>query len=188
MDAPDPTPGADVSSPEDTRGEGTVGLPDRTAPGGQGSPDTNQSKTEPMPPTPGHADPAGTGPHTEPPGAPDLGSMSAGEANASVARPVGAGLGTSTPTAPAAAGPAPAAGEMHRAPGLMGTPGADESVGTDVEAGAARMAVAGSTTAIPFSGDSQGVPVPHGEAAAGTSEEEPAVQGVRTPDGGGTPG
>ncbi len=31
--------------PEDLQGDGPVTLEDRTAPGGQGSPDTNQGKT-----------------------------------------------------------------------------------------------------------------------------------------------
>lgn len=39
----------DVSSPLDTTGDGPVTLPDRTEPGGQGSPDTNQGKAEPLP-------------------------------------------------------------------------------------------------------------------------------------------
>ncbi len=96
----DPADGGDVSSPQDTRGEGTVSLEDRTEPGGQGSPDTNQSKSEPMPPTPGHADPdSSSGPHTEPPSVPDLGSMNAGAANSQVARPSGAGLAAAARTA-----------------------------------------------------------------------------------------
>ncbi len=42
------TPG-ESSQPQDTRGDGPVDLDDRTEPGGQGSPDTNQAKTEPRP-------------------------------------------------------------------------------------------------------------------------------------------
>lgn len=215
------TRGGDVSAPEDTRGEGTVGLADRTAPGGQGSPDTNQAKTEPMPPTPGHADPSGTGPHTEPPDVPALGSMNAGAANASAAHPVGVGLGTGTaapagsaswaaaadpPRGPAASGSVPAderpvlgssastgrgsgpelpeaqtTGEAHRAPGLMGQPGAGESVETDVDAGAARARPDRPVTPLTRSGDPHGVSVPSSDAAVGTSEEQPAVEGIKTP-------
>lgn len=39
------TPG-EASQPEDTQGDGPVGLADRNKPDGQGSPDTNQSKAE----------------------------------------------------------------------------------------------------------------------------------------------
>ena len=45
-----------VSQP---KGDGPVTLADRTAPGGEGSPDTNQGKTEPMSPTPGPPGAAG---------------------------------------------------------------------------------------------------------------------------------
>ncbi len=47
-----------VSSPEDVGGRGPVTLADRTRQGGQGSPDTNQAKAEPMPAPPGDPDPA----------------------------------------------------------------------------------------------------------------------------------
>ncbi len=46
-----------VSSPTDVGGRGPVTLSDRTRHGGQGSRDTNQAKTEPMPSTPGDPDP-----------------------------------------------------------------------------------------------------------------------------------
>jgi hypothetical protein len=58
-----------VSEPE---GDGPVTLADRTKPGGQGSPDTNQAKTEPMSPTPDHPEPLA---------APDLADMSVGAAD-----------------------------------------------------------------------------------------------------------
>jgi hypothetical protein len=75
-------PGASTTPSDD--GRGTIGLGDRI---GGAAPDTNQGKTEPMPPTPGHADPAGAGPHTDPPEVPELGDMSAGRAMAQVASP-----------------------------------------------------------------------------------------------------
>ena len=45
--------GVAENSPRDTDGTGPAGLPDRTKPGGQGSPPTNQAKAEPMPAGPG---------------------------------------------------------------------------------------------------------------------------------------
>ncbi len=82
----DDEPGGE-STPLDTEGAGPVGLEDRMRTDEKGSPATNQAKAEPMPPTPGHADPAGTGPHTNPPAVPELGEMSAGMAMAQVASP-----------------------------------------------------------------------------------------------------
>lgn len=38
----------EVSSPQDTQGDGPVTLSDRTEPGGQGSPGSNQAKAEPL--------------------------------------------------------------------------------------------------------------------------------------------
>ena len=61
----------DVGTVSEPQGDGPVTLSDRTAPGGEGSPDTNQGKTEPMSPTPDHPDPLG---------APDLDSMGIGAA------------------------------------------------------------------------------------------------------------
>ncbi|MCU1693529.1 MAG: hypothetical protein JWM64_2620, partial [Frankiales bacterium] len=75
-------PGASTTQFDD--GEGTVGLGDRL---GGGAPDTNQGKAEPMPPTPGHGDPVGTAPHTDPPEVPELGDMIAGRAMSQVASP-----------------------------------------------------------------------------------------------------
>ncbi|MEX2289704.1 MAG: hypothetical protein WD794_05185 [Mycobacteriales bacterium] len=49
-------PGA-PSQPEDSSGDGPVTLAGRTEPGGQGSPDTNQARTEPMPPSGTHPEP-----------------------------------------------------------------------------------------------------------------------------------
>ena len=64
----------EVSQPQ---GDGPVTLADRTAPGGEGSPDTNQGKTEPMSPTPDHPEPLA---------APSLEDMSAGAASAQLPR------------------------------------------------------------------------------------------------------
>ena len=50
------TPGQ-PSQPEDASGDGPVTLEDRTEPSGQGSPDTNQGKTEPMAPDTEHPEP-----------------------------------------------------------------------------------------------------------------------------------
>ena len=75
-------PGASASQYDD--GKGTVGLGDRL---GGAAPDTNQATAEPMPPTPGHGDPSGTGPHGTPPEVPELGDMNAGMALSQVASP-----------------------------------------------------------------------------------------------------
>ena len=158
-------PGA-ASQPEDLAGDGPVTIEDRTEPGGQGSPDTNQGKTEPMSPTTEHPEPLG---------APDLDSMNVGAADPQSPRHPGA-LGSSAAdgsyasepagTAPtglsgpgspveaqrptvddaASTGRAPGPevpvqetdGTSHRAPGLQGATPAGESVESDVQAGAAR--------------------------------------------------
>ncbi len=103
-------PGASTTPYDD--GKGTIGLQDRL---GGAAPDTNQGKTEPMPPTPGHADPVGTAPHTDPPQVPELGDMSAGMAGAQVASPtvlstlqVAPGETLSSPDGPRSSGTVPA--------------------------------------------------------------------------------
>jgi len=159
-------PGA-ASQPEDTAGDGPVTLADRTEPGGQGSPDTNQAKAEPMSPTTEHP---------EPMAAPDLDSMNVGGADPQAPRhpaalgsgpsatggyaaePAGAAPtdlsgpgspveaqrptvdgGASTGRAPGPEVPAQGtSGTSHRAPGLQGATPEGESVETDVQAGAAR--------------------------------------------------
>jgi len=73
-------PGA-ASQPEDLVGDGPVTIEDRTEPGGQGSPDTNQGKTEPLSPTTEHP---------EPMGAPDLDTMSVGVTDPQAPRHPGA--------------------------------------------------------------------------------------------------
>ena len=59
--------------PSQPEGDGPVTLSDRTEPGGQGSPDTNQARTEAMSPTPDHPEPAAA--------VPDLGAMNVGSAD-----------------------------------------------------------------------------------------------------------
>lgn len=194
-----------VSSPEDVDGQGTVGLQDRTAKGGQGSPDTNQAKTEPMPATPGEADPSAA---LEPP---DLGSMNVGgadpqapshplarERDTPVAAPVeqryepgvapqddrpalDTASTTKLPEGPERPQQA-SEGTAQRAPGSDGV--SPEQQETDMEASAAAMRPGGgvgSMTPPVEAGDSQGVAVPHELPAAGTSEEAPIAAGARTP-------
>lgn len=173
----DDEPGA-VSQPE---GDGPVTLDDRVEPGGQGSPDTNQPTTEPLSPTPD--DP-------EPLGAPDLSSMNVGAGDPQAPRhdaladatPVpgpGAWSGDDEPVGPESGS---AGGAAHRAPGLQGRVPQGESVDTDVDAGAARMAtppVSGEQTE--GQGDAEPAPVSGDGAAPGTSEQQPPVLGSRIP-------
>lgn len=201
----DAEPGS-VSSQLDVEGRGPVSLEDRTAQGGQASPDTNQGKAEPMPATAGHADPNAELP------APELGEMNVGAADPQTpshpaARDRDVSLAGGTLYAgPVNPGVAPAddrpvvdggsttklpegperpeqrtVGTGQRAPGSLGV--SPEEQETDVESGAARM-VPGAPPAstpppVPEPGDSQGVAVPHDLPAPGTSEEQSIVHGVR---------
>lgn len=123
------TPAA--NTPEDESGTGPVTLGDRTS--REGSPGSNQSKPEPMPPS---------GTHPEPLVPPELGDMNVGAGDPQA--PSHPALPATTGTADASAGIPPAglggAGTAHRVPGLMGTTPDGEAVETDVDAGAARMA------------------------------------------------
>jgi hypothetical protein len=157
-----------ASQPEDTQGDGPVTLSDRTEPGGQGSPDTNQAEVEPMSPT---------GTHSEPLAVPDLDDMNVGGADPQAPRhpdalrsepsatgayadeapgqePTRLSADGSTPDASrpvvdttTSTGRAPgpeqpvqqSSGTAHRAPGLEGRTPEGESVTTDTAAGAARM-------------------------------------------------
>ncbi len=196
----------DVSSQLDTRGEGPVTLEDRTAPGGQGSPDTNQGKAEPMPATPGEPDP------TAPLPPPELEDMNVGAADPqtpshAAARDRDVSLAGGTLYAgPVNAGTAPAddrpvleqsnstgtaggperpvqrtVGTAQRQPGSLGD--SPEEQETDVEAGAARMvpgappASSAPPTAQP--GDPKDVAVPHDLPMEGTSETQSIVHGIR---------
>jgi hypothetical protein len=206
-------PGASTTPSDD--GRGTIGLGDRI---GGAAPDTNQGKAEPMPPTPGHGDPAGTGPHTTPPAVPELGEMGAGMAMAQVASPtvlstphaggggtpddgglhggrpgtgpaedrpaVGPSVSTATDSGPGTPQPQ-ATGTSSRAPDQQGVTPDGESVDSDLEVGAARMAPGGGPDAtappVAYPGDSQGVNVPHELPMEGTSEEQSVVHGVKDP-------
>ncbi len=183
MATDDTTPSADsaadrpgsVSSPDDVGDRGPLTLEDRTAPGGQGSPDTNQAKAEPMPATPGEPDPAAA---VEPPSLEDM--------NVGGADPQGpnhpAARDRDAPTGGVVA-PAPGGDEAaQRAPGSLGV--SPEQQETDVRAGAEQMRSGGGPGATPAPvqpGDAQDVPVPHEVPAAGTSQESAIAHGVRTP-------
>ncbi|HEU0101427.1 MAG TPA: hypothetical protein VFR07_03835 [Mycobacteriales bacterium] len=194
------------SSQVDGDGDGPVTLAQRNEPGGQGSPDTNQAKTEPMPATPGHADPNA---EFEPP---SLDEMNVGggdpqspshpaardrDAPVATAPPerVNPGVApqddrpgidpdsaTKLPEGPER--PAQAtAGRAQRQPGSDGE--SPEQQETDVETGAANMRPGGGPQAVPPTsepGDPKQVPVPHDLPAEGTSETAPIAQGIRTPD------
>ena len=156
------------SQPEDLQGDGPVTLEDRTEPGGQGSPDTNQAKAEPMDVTGTHSDPlpvpsldqmnVGAG-NPQLPSHPDALRSGTSATGAYAHEPAGrqptdlSGDGTtpdeqrpivdtttSTGRAPGPEQPVQVtSGEAHRAPGLVGTTPEGESIETDVQAGAARM-------------------------------------------------
>lgn len=205
----DDEPGS-VSSPLDVGGRGSVTLDERTGPQGQASPDTNQGKAEPIPPTPGEPDPAA--PHAPP----SLDEMNVGggdpqrpshpaarlrDVPVPAPTPVRKDSGvtpyeerplpdpastTDLPEGPER--PAQAtAGTAQRAPGSLGiSPGQQE---TDVQTGAARMEIADAASAVPppgQPGDAQDVPVPHEIPAPGTSEQSSIAHGVRTPQQPGT--
>jgi hypothetical protein len=173
-------PGA-ASQPE---GDGPVTLEDRTEPGGQGSPDTNQAKTEPMAPETGHP---------EAPGAPSLASMNVGAGDAQApshvgAQPPSAGSDSSTSTA-TEPGADSAGGYAQRAWGRQGATPEGEAVGTDVEAGASALRQ-GAGAAGPGgphgeepsgAGDTGPSPAVGDGPLQGSSEELPVVQGVRRP-------
>jgi hypothetical protein len=134
-------PGA-VSTPADD-GEGTVGLEDRNGPG---SPGANQGKTESMPPTPGHADPA-TGPDPASTGGPDLGDMNVSAADPqapahAAARPRDAASSTGGADAPrdGLAGHAPADVRPGVTPGSStGTAAGPEGTGSRSQGRSSRV-------------------------------------------------
>lgn len=173
----------EVSQPQ---GDGPVTLADRTAPGGQGSPNTNQGKTEPLSPTPDHPEPlaapgldemgAGAAPAQLPnhPAATPLsppGSYGGGDAGDEPMSLGGPGVEpsadrprvdveTSTGRAHGPTGPVQhSSGEAHRAGGLNGVAPVGESIETDVEGGATRMGAA-PPDAVP------GLSSGHGETGA----------------------
>ena len=206
------TGGDDTGAVSQPQGEGPVTLADRTAPGGEGSPDTNQGKTEPLSPTPDHPEPLA---------APDLDSMSVGGADpqapshpaAAPLSPPGSyggddpgvqprGLGgrgeaptdtrpdidTTTSTGRERGPVKPeqhTSGQAHRAGGLNGVAPEGESIETDVEGGATRMGAAPPDAVPGISsghGDTGGAPAPGDAAALGTSESQPKVEGIRLPE------
>jgi hypothetical protein len=206
-------PGA-PSEPEDLEGDGPVGLEDRTEPGGQGSPGTNQGKTEPLSPTGTHPDPLAP-PHLDemkvggddpqaprhPAASGSALSPTGGYAHADPGQePTGLSGSGTTPdaTRPAAdltasTGRAPGpeqplqetSGTAHRAPGLTGEPAPEESVTTDVTAGAARMGpqpLDSTAGPSPGQGDDQSVPSSGTSPAPGTSEEHRIVAGIKLPE------
>jgi hypothetical protein len=205
----DDQPGGE-STPFDTEGAGSVTLEDRTRTDDKGAPATNQAKAEPIAPTSGHRDP--NAPLTPPlledmnVGAADPQSpshpaaASAAPSTGEVPRPSlgGAGsppaaqrpvvdAGTSTGRATGPEQPlAASGGTSSRAPGTQGSPGPDEAVETDTDAGAREMSPAGpsSVPADGSAGDAAGVPVPSIHAGEGTSEEHATARGARTPDTG----
>ncbi|GAC1443606.1 MAG: hypothetical protein NVS3B26_00790 [Mycobacteriales bacterium] len=139
-----------------------------------GSHAANQSKTESMPPSQGHADPDAA-PEPATVEVPSLDSMS-----------VGAG----DPQAPshAAAGdrgdrsnsgvPALDTREDAPVPDVVLASGNDEQMETDVDRSAARTSVAGQDGSP---GDAKGVPAVSGQGAPGSSEKSGVAEGTRTP-------
>lgn len=160
-------PGA-PSQPEDTSGDGPVTLAGRTEPGGQGSPDTNQARTEPIPPSGAHPEPlvvpqlddmnvsgadpqaprhpaalrsdlSGTGAYAVGPAGGQATGLGGPGATPDATRPA-PDLTASTGRAPGPEQPLQVStGTSHRAPGLDGQTPDGESVRSDTDAGAARM-------------------------------------------------
>ena len=180
----EPTADASATDVNDPEGPGPVTLEDRTRPGGAGSPDTNQGKTEPLSPEPDHPEPLAV---------PELADMNVGAGDPQAPSRPGA---ESTARAGSFGGgdaPGPDApsqdtddadGTAHRATGLQGSTPSGESLTDDVEAGATRMGAA-PPDSVPGSsaghGDAQGVPTSGSAPAPGTSENQPTVEGIRLP-------
>ena len=146
-----------------------------------GSDAANQPKTEPMPPTEGHADPDAA-PEPSTVEVPDLDGMNVGSADPQAPSAPGSGGSTSRPPSAGhvVAGQA-AAGTAQRQPGSLGSTGPDEQVETDVHRSAQNASVAGTPGTARGPGDAAGVPVVSGEAAPGSSESSAVAQGTRTP-------
>lgn len=197
--------------PEDITGDGPVTLENRTEPGGEGSPGSNQAKAEPMSPT---------GTHPEPLAPPNLDDINVGSADPQTPRhphALGSGLsdtgayahepageqptGLSGPgTTPEASRPTPdltsstgrapgpeqplqqTSGTSHRAPGLDGTTPDGESISTDVEGGAARMGPQALDSTGGVVGHAHGVPSSGSAPASGTSEQHRIVSGIKLPE------
>ena len=177
-------PGA-ASQPE---GDGPVELSDRTEPGGQGSPDTNQASAEPMSPTPDHPQPAAV---------PTLAEMNVGSGDPqSPSHPAGlapapVGADSSAQGPPGSGGttdaePQVTSGIAQRVPGSAGRAPAGEDFGVDLAAGAANTGLGGGPghRVGPTDGHGDTGPSPAtGDAPLeGSSEELQVVTGVRLPD------
>ena len=211
MTTPDPV---DADTPQDVQGDGPATLDDRTEPGGQGSPATNQGKAEPMPSTPGHRDPNAP---LEPP---LLEDMNVGAADPQ--RPA-LDLASSAPTTGAEPGPFDGPAQAPRDLSGPGTtpdetrPTPDMATSTGVDLGPANPlsdstgeshrapglqgtdspaeqvetdvhasagAMVRDTGRPSGGGDAHGVPIPSETPSPGTSEEHGVVQGARIPDNG----
>ena len=164
-------------------GDAVVDLGDRTD---DGAPAANQSKTEPMPPSPSHGDPdAAPAPATVE--VPDLESMNVGAGDPQAPSHPAAtemsrsGSGIAATETPVGGADLSTPGTAFRAPGSMGAAGADEQVETDVELSAARTDVAGNPGTPSGAGDASSVPVVSEEPSPGTSQESAQAQGSRTP-------
>ena len=204
----------DADSPADTRGDGPATLEDRTEPGGQGSPATNQAKSEPMPSTAGHRDPNAP---LEPPLLEDM--------NVGAADPQRPSLPTAS-SAPTSSAQAPASATPSSAPQDLSGPGTEpdrlrpmpdmatasgtatgpenplsDSPGTShrapglqgTESPAERLGTddeAGAAAMVRDTGrpsgggDAHGADVPSETPSPGTSQEHGVVQGARIPDSG----
>lgn len=144
-----------ANTPEDESGTGPVTLGDRTS--AEGSPGSNQAKTEPMPPS---------GSHQEPLVPPELGDMNVGAGDPQAPSHPALTTPAAAPAAAPADEPSTPDGTAQRAPGSLGSTPPGESVETDVAASAAAM--------------SAGADAEDGDAP-GSSEEQDVVRGARTP-------
>lgn len=202
----------DANTPADESGDGPVTIEDRVEPSGEGSPGSNQSKTEPMSPTGTHSEPmapptldqmnigtsdpqlpshpavssgAPSGSYSSAPAGTEPTGLSGPGETPDESRPV-VDTTTSTGHAPGPEKPVQlSSGTSHRVPGLDGTTPDGESVESDVQAGAARMGPAAvdiTAGTSPGQGDDQGVPSSGTSPLAGSSEEHRVVAGVKLPD------
>ena len=155
-----------------------------------GSHAANQSKTESMPPTRGHADPDAA-PDPVSVELPELASMSASVNDAQapshpdageLADRGAAGVPALDTHVQSEAEPADQAATAHKAPGSLGQTGTDEQIETDVEASARSTNVVGTPGTASGPGDGHGVPVTADDAAPGTSQDSAVAQGSRTPE------
>ena len=152
--------------------------------GHPGSDAANQSKTEAMPPTQGHADPDAAREPTRVE-TPDLESMNVGAGDPQAPNHDGAAGATAQPSLTGTPAEERSLQDMpgvgYRQPGSLGSTGPDEQIDTDVERSAANTTPAGTTGTDSGPGDAAGVPVVSAYPAEGTSETSGVVQGTRTP-------